>query len=84
MKKLLLILLCLPMIGFVQDLKVFNKSDIIINQILENTVSFIMEKHTPKAEFKFNLIDKKPSINWNEEKFSKWQIIYKNDKKLKQ
>ena len=72
------------MFGFGQDLRVFNKSDIIINQILGNTVSFIMEKNTPKTEFKFNLIYKKPSINWNEERFSKWQIIYKNDKKLKQ
>ena len=53
MKKLLLILLCLPMIVAGQDLRGFNKCDIIINQILENAVSFIKDKNTPKTEFRF-------------------------------
>ena len=84
MKKLLLILLCLPFIGFGQDLKGFSKCDIIINQVLENTVSFINDKNTPKTEFRFYLNNKKFPINWNEERFSKWQIIDKKDKKPKQ
>ena len=84
MKKLLLILLCLPMIGFGQDFRGFSKCDIIINQVLENTVSFIKDKNTPKTEFRFYLNNKTFPINWNEERFSKWQIIDKKDKKLKQ
>ena len=81
MKRLLLILLCLPMIGFGQDLRGLNKCDIIINQILENTVGFIKDRNTPKEEFRFYLNNQKSLINWNEERFSRWQVI---DKKLKQ
>jgi len=81
MKKLLLILLCLPMIGFGQDSRSFNKCDLIINQVLENTASFIKDKKTIKPEFRFYLINKKTSINWKEKKLSKWQIIDKRKKK---
>ena len=84
MKKLLLIFLYFPMIGFGQDLRGFNKYDIIINQVLENTVSFIKDRNAPKAEFRFYLNNQKSSINWNEERFSRWQIIDKKDKRLKQ
>ena len=84
MKKLLLILLCLPFIGFGQDLRGFSKCDIIVNQVLENTVSFIKDKSTTKTEFRFYMNNEKSSINWNEKRFSKWQIIDKKEKQLKQ
>ena len=77
MKKILLILLCFPMIGFGHDLKIFCKHDIIINQILENTISIIKKKHTPKVEFRFYLNQKASSIDWNKKRFSQWQIIEK-------
>ncbi len=68
------------MIGFGQDLRGFSKCDIIVNQVLENTVSFIKDNNTSKTEFRFYLNNEKPSINWNKERFSKWQIIDKKDK----
>lgn len=74
MKNLSLLLLVLPMIGFGQDLKSFNKQDVIINQILENTASFINKKNTPKVEFRFYLNQKEYNIDWNKKRFSKWQI----------
>lgn len=80
MKNSLLILLCLPIISFGQDLRGFRASDIIINQALENTVKYIKDINTPAKEFKFYLNNKKPNINWNEVKFSKWQINYKKIK----
>ena len=82
MKKTLFILLCLPFIGFGQDLREFNKCDIIVNQVLENTARFIKDRNTPKTEFRFYLNNQKSSINWNKERFSKWQIIDKKRKKI--
>ena len=84
MKKLLLILLCLPFIGFGQDVRAFSSCDIIINQLLENTVSFIKYKDAPKKDFRFYLTTQESSINWKEERLSKWQILDKKSKKLKQ
>ena len=71
-------------VSFGQDLRGFNKYDIIVNQVLENAVSFIKDRNTPKTEFRFYLKNQKSSINWSEERFSKWQIIDKKDKQLKQ
>ena len=71
---------CLPMIGFGQDLRIFNKCDILINQVIENTVSFIKYKNTPRTEFRFYLNDEPSSMDWNEKRFSKWQIIGKKCK----
>ena len=70
------------MIGFGQDVKNFRSCDIILNQLLENTVSFIKHKNAPKTNFRFYLTTQDYSINWNKERFSKWQIIDKKDKKL--
>ena len=84
MKKLLLILLCLPMIGFGQDLRSFSSSDLIINHLLKNTIPFIKDKNSPKPNFIFYLTTQESSINWNEERLSKWQILDKKPKKLKQ
>jgi len=80
MKKLLLILYCLPVISFGQDLRIFNKCDIIINQVIENTVSFIKDKNTARTEFRFYLNDESSSMDWNEKRFSKWQITGKKRK----
>ena len=71
------------MIGFGQDVRGFSKCDIIVNQVLENTVSFIKDKSTTKTEFRFYLNNQKSSVNWNEERFSKWQIIDKKRKETK-
>ena len=79
MKKLLLILLCLPFIGFGQDIRGFSKRDIIVNQVLENTVSFIRERNIPKTEFRFYLYNEKYALDWNKKGLSKWQIIDKKE-----
>ena len=80
MKKISLLFLCIPLTGLAQELRDFNKCDIIINQVLENTASFIANKRTIKTKFRFYLNNKKSSLNWNEQRLSKWQII---DTKLK-
>jgi hypothetical protein len=77
MKKLIIILLFLPIISFGQEVMLFKKSDIIINQILENTFSFINKKNKKKILFKFELINKESLINWNNYRFSKWKINYR-------
>lgn len=77
MKKLIIILLFLPIISFGQEVILFKKSDIIINQILENTFSFINKKNKKKILFKFELINKESLINWNNYRFSKWKINYR-------
>jgi hypothetical protein len=84
MKKLLLLLLFFPLIVFGQDVRNFSSSDIIINQLLQNTFSFIEYKNTPKIEFRFYLTTKKSSINWNDKRFCKWQILDEKAKIIKQ
>jgi hypothetical protein len=74
MKKLILILLCFPLLSFGQDLIVFTKHDLVINQILHNTAQYFNDKNTPKVEFRFFLKNQKSNIDWNKEKFSKWKI----------
>ena len=74
MNKLILILLCLPLLGFGQDLIVFTKRDLVINQILHNTVQYFSDKNTPKVEFRFFLKNQRSNIDWSKEKFSKWKI----------
>ena len=74
MKKIILILLCHPLLGFGQDLIVFTKRDLVINQILHNTAKYFSDKNTPKVEFRFLLKNQKSNIDWNKEKFSKWKI----------
>ena len=74
MKKLILILLCFPLLSFGQDLIVFTKHDLVINQILHNTVQYFSDKNTPKVEFRFFLKNQRSNIDWSKEKFSKWKI----------
>ena len=71
MKKLLLILLCLPMIGFGQDVRDFSSSDLIITHLLKNTIPFIKDKNSPKPNFRFYLEKQESLINWNDKRFSK-------------
>jgi hypothetical protein len=84
MKKLLPILLFLPIIVLGQDVKSFSSCDIIINKLLEHTVSFIKHKKTPKTNFRFYLTNKESSINWNKERLEKWKISNKKPEKLNQ
>ena len=79
MKKQLLILLSFPFIGVGQDVRGFSKCDVVINQFLENTADFIKDIKKPKTTFRFYLKNQRSSINWNQEKFSKWQIVYKKE-----
>ena len=74
MKKIILILLCPPLLGFGQNLIVFTKRDLVINQILHNTAQYFNDKNTLKVEFRFFLKNQKSNIDWNKEKFSKWKI----------
>ena len=58
MKKLLLILLCLPMIGFGQDDKIiFSSGDTIIGNVVEVGVNDITYQH--KGEITNNIIKKR-------------------------
>ena len=84
MKKLMLILLLSPIVGFGQDVRGFSTYDIIINQLLENTASFIKDKNAPKTNFRFYLTSQQSSLNWNAARLSKWQILEKRPKELKQ
>ena len=88
MKKLLLILLCLPMIGFGQDIRHFTIKDLIINQVLENTINYIENKNKVTYTFKVDLPPMNNSINWNDLRLvikksnwynHKWQIIELKD-----
>jgi len=87
MKKLLLILLCLPMIGFGQDNKEFTIKDLIINQVLENTINYIKNKNKVTCTFKvdvppMNNNDFPPmnnNLGWNDLRLHKWQIIDPNN-----
>ena len=74
MKKLLLILLCFPIIGIGQDLINLTKRDFVINHILQNTAQYFNAKKTPKVKYRFLIKNQKSNIDWNEEKFSEWTI----------
>ena len=74
MKNLLFILLFLPLIGFGQDLKTVTSCDLIITQLLENTIDFIEYKNSSKPNFRFYLKNQESIINWNDKRFLKWQI----------
>jgi len=81
MKKLLLILLCLPMIGFGQQNsnQMGNSIDAAINTVLEYTFEYINKEnfYTPNSEFKIST--KKDSIDWNNAQFIKWKVIQPKD-----
>ena len=82
MKKILF-LLCLPVIGFGQDFSFSSNRDLIINQILENSAEFIRNRNTAKPKFKFYLKNQEFIVNWNDERYSRWQIPKKTTNKFK-
>jgi hypothetical protein len=81
MKKLLLILLCLPMIGFGQQNsnQMGNSTDAAINIVLENVFEYLSKDDffTPNGEF--NISTKKDSIDWDNTQFIKWKVIQPKD-----
>ena len=74
MKKLLLVFFLLPMFGHGQDFRPITSCDLMINQLLENTIGFLRNKNAPKLNFKSSLETNESSINWNEDRLLKWQI----------
>ena len=81
MKKLLLILLCLPLIGFGQQNsnQMGNSTDAVINTVLEISFECLSKDDffTPNGEFKISA--KKDSINWDNTQFIKWKLIQPKD-----
>ena len=81
MKKLLLILLCLPIIGFGQQNsnQMGNSMDAAINTVLEYAFEYLSKDnfYTPNHEFKIST--KKDSIDWNNTQFIKWKVIQPKD-----
>ncbi len=81
MKKLLLMLIALPMIGFGQQNsnQMGSSMDAAINTVLEYTFEYLSKDnfYTPNGEFKIST--KKYSIDWNNTKFIKWKIIQPKD-----
>ena len=81
MKKLLFILLFLPMIGFGQknSNQMGNSMDAAINIVLEYTFEYLSKDNfaTPNGEFKIST--KKDSIDWNNTQFIKWKVIQPKD-----
>lgn len=75
MKKILYLILYFPIVVYTQDLKCFSTSDLIINHILSNTAEFIKKKKENEINFRFYINTDKTNIDWNKEKFSKWQIF---------
>ena len=82
MKKLLNILLCLPVIGFGQEFKCFKSSDVVINHLLGTTISYIKDKKPTKQNFNFHLNIQESIINWDDKKFIKWGIKKKHEKEI--
>ena len=76
------------MIGFGQDIRHFTIKDLIINQVLENTINYIENKNKVTYTFKVDLPPMNNSINWNDLSLvikksnwynHKWQIIELKD-----
>ena len=81
MKKLLLIIIFLPMIGFGQQNsnQIGNSMDAAINTALEIAFEFLSKDvfFTPNGEFKIST--QKDSINWDNTRFIKWKVIQLKD-----
>jgi len=81
MKKILLIFIALPMIGFGQQNsnQMGSSMDAAINTVLEYTFEYLSKDnfYTPNCEFK--IPTKKDSIDWNNTQFIKWKIIQPKD-----
>ena len=81
MKKLLLILLCLPIICFGQENsnQMGNSMDAVINTVLENTFEYLSKDDFSAPNGKFKISSKKDSIDWDHTQFIKWKVIKPKD-----
>ena len=81
MKKLLLILLCLPLIGFGQQNtnQMGNSTDAVINTVLEIAFECLSKDDFFTLNGEFKISTKKDSINWDNTQFIKWKLIQRKD-----
>ena len=79
MKKLIFILLTIPMISIGQEFNSFKSSDVVINHLLGTTIPYLKQKNKPKPIFNYNLNPQESIINWNDKKFIKWGIHNKDE-----
>ena len=63
------------MIGFGQDNKEFTIKNLIINQVLENTINYIKNKNKVTYTFKVDVPPMNNNLDWNDLRLHKWQII---------
>ena len=79
MKKLIFILLTIPMISIGQEFNSFKTSDVVINHLLGTTIPYLKQKNKPKPIFNYHLNPQESIIDWNDEKFIKWGIHNKDE-----
>ena len=90
MKKLLLILLCLPMIGFGQKNsdQLMTPTDVVTQKaaigLISGAVALVggfnfLSQHDYAPNGKFKISSNNDSINWNSTQFTKWKIIVPKD-----
>ena len=90
MKKLLLILLCLPMIGFGQKIsnQLMTPTDVVTQYaaigIIGGAAALVggfdlLSENDYPPNGKFKISSNKDSINWNSPQFTKWKIIKTKD-----
>jgi hypothetical protein len=79
MKKLIFILLTIPMISIGQEFNSFKSSDVVINHLLGTTIPYLKQKNKPKLIFNYHLNPQESIIDWNDEKFIKWGIHNKDE-----
>jgi len=75
-RKLILILLLLPMIGFGQDNRIFCTKDLVINQVLKNTIKYIKNGNERTIIIDVSHINN--HIDWSRSSLHKWRIERKN------
>ncbi len=84
MIKIILILICFPVIVFGQDLlSPFSSSELVVNHLLKKTIPFIKDKNSPKSNFRFYLDKQESLINWDDNRFYKWEVSKQRRYKLK-
>ena len=79
MKKLIFVLLTIPMISIGQEFNSFKSSDVVINHLLGTTIPYLKQKNKPKPIFNYHLNPQESIIDWNDEKFIKWGIHNKDE-----
>ena len=78
MKKLLLILFFLPMIGFGQ-INEQSPLDALINVVLEGTLNYFEHRNDVVHNSEFKMSTKKYSVDWNSSQLIRWKIIAPKD-----